>query len=109
MVGESFHPRGCWGEDSDHIRLGATVQKLLRLFAFGSLAYRSQIQEILEASAVSDFTNQGNSRVIRVIEAREGNWKIIFQKVLDRIAGPTLYKMAARSRELRTVKETFQC
>jgi hypothetical protein len=34
MVGESFHPRGCWGEDSDHIRLGATVQKLLRLFAF---------------------------------------------------------------------------
>ncbi len=34
MVGESFHPRGCWGEDSNHIRLGATVQKLLRLFAF---------------------------------------------------------------------------
>lgn len=34
MVGESFHPRGCWGEDSDHIRLGATVQKLSRLFAF---------------------------------------------------------------------------
>ena len=34
MVGESFHPSGCWGEDSNHIRLGATVQKLLRLFAF---------------------------------------------------------------------------
>ena len=34
MVGESFHPRGCWGEDSDHIRLGATAQKLSRLFAF---------------------------------------------------------------------------
>ena len=33
MVGESFHPSGCWGEDSNHIRLGATVQKLLRLFA----------------------------------------------------------------------------
>jgi hypothetical protein len=37
MVGESFHPRGCWGEDSDHIRLGATVQKLLRLFAYDYL------------------------------------------------------------------------
>src|SRR2546429_8342779 len=34
MVGESFHRSGCWGEDSNHIRLGATVQKLLRLFAF---------------------------------------------------------------------------
>jgi hypothetical protein len=33
MVGESFHPSGCWGEDSNHTRLGATVQKLLRLFA----------------------------------------------------------------------------
>jgi hypothetical protein len=33
MVGESFHPSGCWGEDSDHTRLGATVQKLSRLFA----------------------------------------------------------------------------
>lgn len=41
MVGESFHPRGCWGEDSDHIRLGATVQKLLRLFAF-AITYSSQ-------------------------------------------------------------------
>jgi hypothetical protein len=36
MVGESFHPSGCWGEDSNHIRLGATVQKLLRLFAVDS-------------------------------------------------------------------------
>jgi hypothetical protein len=36
MVGESFHPSGCWGEDSNHIRLGATVQKLLRLFAIDS-------------------------------------------------------------------------
>ncbi len=34
MVGESFHPRGCWGEDSDHIRLGATAQKPSRLFAY---------------------------------------------------------------------------
>jgi hypothetical protein len=40
MVGESFHPRGCWGEDSDHIRLGATAQKLSRLFAFLSQALK---------------------------------------------------------------------
>ena len=31
MVGESFHQRGCRGEDDDHIRLGA-IAKLSRLF-----------------------------------------------------------------------------
>lgn len=33
MVGESFHPSGCRGEDDDHIRIGAAAQKLSRLFA----------------------------------------------------------------------------
>ncbi len=46
MVGESFHPRGCWGEDSDHIRLGATAQKLSRLFAFLSQALKFGKNEI---------------------------------------------------------------
>jgi hypothetical protein len=83
MVGESFHPRGCWGEDSDHIRLGATVQKLLRLFAF--------MFAPLRANRLPQSV-KGNARVAGAIEAIEGDSKIIFQKVLDRIAGPTLYK-----------------
>jgi len=64
MVGESFHPRGCWGEDSDHIRLGATVQKLLRLFAF-VVTCRSQ--------STSQF-EMGNLLIIILIYKLEGNF-----------------------------------
>ena len=71
MVGESFHPRGCWGEDSDHIRLGATAPKAVAPFRF----------------------YEGNACGSRVIEARRAQFEIYFsQKVLDRIAIPTLYK-----------------
>jgi hypothetical protein len=42
MVGESFHHSGCWGEDSNHIRLGATVQKLSRLFALDPFHFLDQ-------------------------------------------------------------------
>ena len=60
MVGESFHPRGCWGEGSNHIRLGATVQKLLRLFAMTHKTWMnkqiSQFGELLrhEAAAINN-------------------------------------------------------
>src|ERR1041385_5709534 len=36
MVGESFHQRGCRGEDDDHIRLGA-MAKPSRLFVYNPL------------------------------------------------------------------------
>jgi len=64
MVGESFHPRGCWGEDSDHIRLGATVQKLLRLFAF---VLPGNPQSV--GSFILIYKLEGNARVAEVIEA----------------------------------------
>lgn len=40
MVGESFHQSGCRGEDDDHIRLGAMVPKLSRLFVLNRSAIR---------------------------------------------------------------------
>jgi len=75
MVGESFHPRGCWGEDSDHIRLGATVQKLLRLFAFGVLKLLNlsfRMWSCWTDSLMELIKRQGNSGVSIVIETVRG-------------------------------------
>ena len=55
MVGESFHPSGCWGEDSNHIRLGATVQKLLRLFACAPGTRKRQ----MEKESIAGFLDCG--------------------------------------------------
>src|SRR4030095_16371244 len=127
MVGESFHPRGCWGEDSDHIRLGATVQKLLRLFAFvlpraranrlrnsrvRIAEFRRRIGEIIypgppirHPQSENRQSAEGNSCVAGVIEAMEGNSKIIFRKSLTGSLVLSYTKRAARSCELRTMKE----
>ena len=86
MVGESFHPRGCWGEDSNHIRLGATVQKLLRLFAIVKATHAAQ-----------ELSKQGKLRS-----------KIIFRrKFLTGSLVLSYTRKVARSSELRTVKETI--
>jgi len=43
--------------------------------------------------------------VVEVIKVSEDKSQIIFQKVLDRIAGPTLKRVSRAIIELRTVKE----
>ena len=87
MVGESFHPRGCWGEDSDHIRLGATVPKTVAPFRFC----------------------EGNSGVAGVIEvsANDGSQNCFCRKFLTGSLILSYTKKVARSCGLRTVKETI--
>jgi hypothetical protein len=63
MVGESFHPRGCWGEDSDHIRLGATAQKPSRLFAFRRGAGGESQNRLANSSRALLVLNSSNHRL----------------------------------------------
>jgi len=83
MVGESFHPRGCWGEDSNHIRLGATVQKLLRLFAFGQAKTVRMGAQTLQSptfrgswKTVVELFARTNSREYRFFPLRWRRWQI---------------------------------
>lgn len=53
---------------------------------------------------------RGNANVVRVIEDKaNNNSQIVFQKVLDRIGGPTLYKNARAVVDQSSATEKIKC